>query len=166
MTIHLRKIEPTDLPFLYLWENETDVWKDGDTHNPLSQQDLRNYIASTTGDIYQDGQLRLIIESETKDTLGCIDLYNLDIRNRKAGIGIYIAQHARKQGYGTLALQQLQEYAFTFLNLRTLYAFAHVQNTPCNQLFQSAQFQAVATLPYWTLEGNTTLWIKNNPDIL
>ena len=59
---------------------------------------LRNYIASTTGDIYQDGQLRLIIESETKDTLGCIDLYNLDIRNRKAGIGIYIAQHARKQG--------------------------------------------------------------------
>ena len=78
MTIHLRKIEPTDLPFLYLWENDTNVWKDGDTHNPLSQQDLRNYIASTTGDIYQDGQLSLIIESETKDTLGCIDLYNLD----------------------------------------------------------------------------------------
>ena len=127
---------------------------------------MRDYIASTTGDIYQDGQLRLIIESETKDPIGCIDLYDLDIRNRKAGIGIYIAKHSREQGYGKLALQQLEEYAFHFLNLRTLYAFTHVQNTPCNQLFQSTHFQSIATLPYWTLEGNATLWIKNNPNIL
>ena len=61
--INLRKIEPKDLPFLYQWENDASVWADGSNHNPLSQQDLRTYIESTTGDIYKDGHLRLVIES-------------------------------------------------------------------------------------------------------
>ena len=59
--IKLRKLEPSDLPFLYQWENDASVWADGANHNPLSQQDLRDYLASTTGDIYKDGQLRLVI---------------------------------------------------------------------------------------------------------
>ena len=67
--IKLRKIEPNDLPFLYQWENDAASWADGANHNPLSQQDLRDYIASTTGDIYKDGQLRLIIEQITNDQL-------------------------------------------------------------------------------------------------
>ena len=52
--IRLRKIEPSDLPFLYQWENDATAWADGVNHNPLSQQDLRAYIESTTGDIYRD----------------------------------------------------------------------------------------------------------------
>ena len=66
--IKLRKLEPSDLPYLYRWENDASVWAAGDTHNPLSQQDLRDYIASTTGDIYKDGQLRLIIEDQSPIT--------------------------------------------------------------------------------------------------
>lgn len=64
--IKLRKLEPSDLPFLYQWENDASVWADGSNHNPLSQQDLRDYIESTTGDIYKDGQLRLIIHSSSE----------------------------------------------------------------------------------------------------
>ena len=92
--IRLRKIEPTDLPYLYQWENDARMWADSSTHNPLSQADLREYIASSTGDIYRDGQLRLMIEDEGV-TMGCIDLFDLDARNRKAAIGMYIAPHAR-----------------------------------------------------------------------
>ena len=62
MNINLRKIEPSDLPFLYQWENDATMWADSDTHNPLSRHDLHQYIENTTGDIYRDGQLRLIIE--------------------------------------------------------------------------------------------------------
>ena len=39
--LRLRKIEPTDLPYLYQWENDARMWADSDTHNPLSQADLR-----------------------------------------------------------------------------------------------------------------------------
>ena len=57
--IKLRKLEPSDLPFLYQWENDASVWADGSNHNPLSQLDLRDYIESTTGDIYKDADTAL-----------------------------------------------------------------------------------------------------------
>ena len=123
--IKLRKLEPSDLPYLYQWENDASAWADGANHNPLSQQDLRDYIASTTGDIYKDGQLRLIIESiSPKDglTIGCIDLFDFDPRNGRAAIGMYIAPEYRGKGVGHQALEQLEAYAFDFLHLRVLYA--------------------------------------------
>ena len=67
--LRLRKIEPSDLPFLYQWENDATMWADSDTHNPLSRHDLHQYIENTTGDIYRDGQLRLIIEDSQLLTL-------------------------------------------------------------------------------------------------
>ena len=102
--LRLRKIEPTDLPYLYQWENDARMWADSDTHNPLSQADLREYIASSTGDIYRDGQLRLMIDDEG-ESLGCIDLFDFDPLNRKATIGMYIAPHARGKGIGRQAVR-------------------------------------------------------------
>ncbi|MBQ0076507.1 MAG: GNAT family N-acetyltransferase, partial [Bacteroidales bacterium] len=115
--ITLRKIEPTDLPFLYQWENDASAWADGSNHNPLSQQDLRDYIATTTGDIYRDGQLRLMVMQDGV-TVGCADLFDLDIRNRRAAIGLYIAPEYRGHGLGAQAMDQLEQYAFGFLHLR------------------------------------------------
>ena len=112
--LHLRKLEPADLPFLYQWENDARAWADSDTHNPLSQQDLRNYIDSSTGDIYRDGQLRLIIDDDG-ETLGCIDLFDFDPRNRKAAIGMYISESARGKGIGKSAVQLLENFAFQHL---------------------------------------------------
>ena len=157
--IKLRKLEPSDLPYLYRWENDASVWAAGDTHNPLSQQDLRDYIASTTGDIYKDGQLRLIIESEGV-TCGCIDLFDFDPRNRKAAIGLYIAPEFRNKGVGRLALEQLESYAFTHLNLRLLYAIIATSNAPCSALYRSAGYTPSSPLPSWTLESDAVIWTK------
>ena len=71
--IKLRKIEPSDLPFLYQWENDATMWADSDTHNPLSRHDLHQYIENTTGDIYRDGQLRLIIEDTLNSQLSTLN---------------------------------------------------------------------------------------------
>lgn len=155
----LRKLEPTDLPFLYQWENDAATWADSDTHNPLSQQDLRNYIESTTGDIYRDGQLRLIIEQE-HETVGCIDLFDFDPRNRKAAIGMYIAPAYRRQGLGKQAVELLERYAFQQLNLRMLYAIILINNTSCSRLYQSLGYHPSSPLLSWTLEGDAVLWQK------
>lgn len=161
--VRLRKIEPSDLPFLYQWENDAFSWADGSTHNPLSQQDLRDYIDSTTGDIYRDGQLRLIIEdvnANTKATLGCIDLFDFDARNRRAAIGMYIAPEARGKGVGKQAVQALEEYAFGFLKLRVLYAVIATTNTACSQLYNNAGYKPSSPLANWTLEADAVLWLK------
>jgi diamine N-acetyltransferase len=156
--IKLRKIEPTDLPFLYQWENDASVWADGANHNPLSQQDLRTYIASTTGDIYKDGQLRLMIEDEGV-TCGCMDLFDLDPRNRRAALGMYIAPEFRGKGVGKEAVRQIEEYAFGFLHLRVLYAIIATQNIACNTLYRNAGYTP-SPLPHWTLEDDAHIWIK------
>lgn len=159
MNISLRKIEPADLPFLYQWENDASSWADGANHNPLSQQDLRDYIASTTGDIYKDGQLRLIIENGGV-TMGCIDLFDFDPRNRRAAIGMYIVPEFRGKGVGKAAVEALENYAFDLLDLRVLYAVIATNNEPCSRLYQSLNYQPSSVLPNWTLESDAILWLK------
>lgn len=160
--IVLRKLEPDDLPQLYVWENDAEVWLDGNTHNPLSEADLRDYLLRTTGDIYQDGQLRLMIcvpqsrEGQTTavESVGCIDLYDVDIRNRKAAVAIYVAKEWRNQGVGKKALQKLKSYVTNILCFRFLYAMVRETNLNSQKLFQSVGFQNVACLPKWVNEGN------------
>ena len=171
VNLKLRKIEPSDLPFLYQWENDATMWADSDTHNPLSRHDLHQYIENTTGDIYRDGQLRLIIEDSQLSTLnsqlstkivGCIDLFDFDARNRKAAIGMYIAPDARGRGVGKQAVQLLLDYAFNFLHLRMVYAIISVNNVACSRLYEQMDFLPSSPLRAWTLEGDAILWQKMN----
>ena len=171
VNLQLRKIEPSDLPFLYQWENDATMWADSDTHNPLSRHDLHQYIENTTGDIYRDGQLRLIIEDSQLSTfntqhstqiLGCIDLFDFDARNRKAAIGMYIAPDARGRGVGKQAVQLLLDYAFNFLHLRMVYAIISVNNVACSRLYEQMDFLPSSPLRAWTLEGDAILWQKIN----
>ena len=159
--IKLRKTEPSDLPFLYQWENDASVWAEGSNHNPLSQQDLRDYIASTTGDIYKDGQLRLIIEHDGV-TVGCIDLFDFDPRNRRAAIGQYIVPQMRGKGYGLQAVEALENYAFGFLHLRVLYAVIATRYEASSSLYARAGYQPSSPLPAWTLESEAVVWVKTN----
>ena len=164
--IHLRKIEPTDVPYLYRWENDASVWADGSNHNPLSQQDLLDYVTSSTGDIFRDSQLRLIIELVVEsqkskvESIGCADLFDLDPRNRRAAIGLYIAPEYRGKGYATETLRLLEQYAFSFLHLRVLYAIVAAHNKPCSELFLNNGYTPSSLLPDWTLEGDAILWTK------
>lgn len=155
----LRKLEPSDLPYLYAWENDDAAWPDGATHNPLSQQDLRDYIESTTGDFYRDGQIRLIIVSEGL-SVGCIDLFDYDARNRKAALGLYIAPEYRGNHLAESALQQVEQLASRHLGLRLLYAIIAENNSSCCHLFDRVEYNHVATLPAWTLEAAARVYQK------
>jgi diamine N-acetyltransferase len=153
------------------------MWADSDTHNPLSRHDLHQYIENTTGDIYRDGQLRLIIEEPSSSLespsfskgvgggsiLGCIDLFDFDARNRKAAIGMYIAPEARGKGVGKQAVQLLLDYAFGFLHLRMVYAIISVHNIACSHIYEQMGFTPSSPLTNWTLEGDAMLWQKQTP---
>ena len=159
MDITLRKIEPTDLPWLYKWENDSASWEAGDTHNPLSQKDLLDYIQSSTGDIYKDAQLRLIIDSDS-GTAGCVDIYDFDVHNQKAAVAIYIDKDMRKQNIAQKALIKLEEYAFGFLRLRFLYAYVGYKNTASRRLFTACGYKEIATLPHWLINDSLSVFVK------
>lgn len=149
----IRALEITDLPLLFRWENDAEAWADGDTHNPLSQRLLREYIESSTGDLYKDGQLRLIIEHESV-TAGCVDLFDLDPRSRKAAMGLYISPEMRGKGLAREAVEWMLDYARDFLHLHQLYAIIRTSNRACCQIYESLGFAADAVLKEWVIGGD------------
>lgn len=159
--IRLRKIEPEDVVWLYQWENDAAAWADGSNHNPLSQKDLRDYIASSTGDIYRDGQLRLMIETEDGRSVGCADLFDLDARNRRAALGLYIEKASRGKGYAKEALEKLEEYAFGYLKLRVLYAIVGTKNEASSRMFETSGYLPSSVLKAWTIEDDAKIYLKN-----
>ncbi|MCD8288548.1 MAG: GNAT family N-acetyltransferase [Prevotella sp.] len=153
----LRAIEPDDLDLLYNVENDRTLWQLGNTNEPYSKELLRNYILTTTGDIYADKQLRLIIELESasaRSIIGIADLTRFDPRNARAEIGIVILDSFRHKGFASQVLCRLSAYAKNLLHLHQLYAVIPEGNTASLRLFDKCGFTRCATLRDW-LFGNT-----------
>lgn len=146
--ISLRALEPDDLELLYQLENDTSLWSVSDTNVPYSHQLLRDFILRTTGDIYTDKQLRLMIVLG-EEPIGTADLVNFNPQHLRAEVGITILPKYRQQGYATQALAQLLHYADTILHLHQLYAIVPADNPPSLHLFLRSGFTHTATLPDW-----------------
>ncbi len=148
----LRAIEPDDLDLLYAVENDRSLWQLGNTNVPYSKELLRNYILNTTGDIYTDKQLRLIIElpSDALTTIiGIVDLTRFDPRNARAEVGIVILDAFRHRGFASQVLQRLSAYCKNLLHLHQLYAVIPVANDASRRLFAKCGYRECATLHDW-----------------
>ena len=154
--IQLRAMEPEDLDALYRIENDVRLWGVSATNVPYSRYTLHDYIAHSTGDIYADRQVRLIIEDASTHTLmGIADLVNFDPRHGRAEVGIVIEQPYRRCGYAYTALQHLHCYAEQVLHLHQLYAIIASTNVQANALFARCGYRQAATLSDWLFDGHT-----------
>ncbi len=153
--IRLRALEPEDLELIYKWENDSRWWTQGNTTAPYSRTTLRRYIHETQQtDIYESKQLRLMVTLNENDvTVGIIDLYDFDLRNSRAGIGILIDDKYRNRGLALQALDLLKGYAFEFLRLHQLYALIAVTNEPSCKVFEKAGYKVAGTLKDWVAQG-------------
>jgi diamine N-acetyltransferase len=154
--IKLRAVEPSDANLLYEWENDTTVWHVSNTITPFSKEVIKQYLSSAHLDIYTTKQLRLIIETENKNAIGCIDLYDFNPLHLRAGIGILIssAEHRRK-GYADEALAILIKYAFNTLNLNQIFCDIGADNIGSIALFQKHNFKIVGTKSRWVKKGKS-----------
>ncbi|MDR0428361.1 MAG: GNAT family N-acetyltransferase [Dysgonamonadaceae bacterium] len=160
--IALRALEPEDLDVLYKWENDSSLWRNGSTLAPYSKFALKEYLSSSTRDIFQTGQLRLmIIEKSSGNSIGTIDLYDFDPMNLRAGIGILIDSDYRHKGFGFETLSLIEEYTFRFLLLKQIYAFVPKTNEPSYRLFKKAGFKESGVLQSWikTVDGFTDVYL-------
>lgn len=150
--IKLRALEPEDIDILYLWENDTEVWKVSNTVSPFSKHVLRRFIEEQRNDIFDTRQLRLIIESrEHGRPVGAIDLFDLDLYNRRAGIGILVYNAKDQgQGYASQALAVLIRYCFQVLGLNQLYCDIPSQNIRSLALFKGKGFTVIGLKREWT----------------
>ncbi len=155
-TISLRAPEPGDLELLYLWENDTSIWRISGTLAPFSRNVLKMYLDHAAKDIYEVKQLRLIIQlKENHRPVGAIDLFDFDPHHHRAGVGILVADPSdRRKGYAREALETLMEYCFGILNLHQLFCNIQAGNKASIALFEKAGFIEVGRKKEWIFTGD------------
>lgn len=142
------------MELLYRIENDTDFWRHGSTTVPYSRYALRQFITDSTGDIFRDGQVRLVIEikeetgANTWKAIGFADLVNFDAIHLRAEIGLLILPEFQGRHYGKAAMNTLCRYAQS-LHLHQIYAIIATTNKPATQLFSRLGFEASALLRDW-----------------
>ena len=162
--IQLRALEPDDLNKLYKWENDSSIWSVSGTLMPFSKFILEEFVNQAHQDIYTNKQLRLIIDlkyfdeddniSDEIHSIGCVDLFDFDPKNKRAGIGILIAdKDNRGRGYATEALHLLIEYAWNILDLHQLYSNVRVDNESSVSLFKKLGFEITGLKNDWLYDS-------------
>jgi len=159
MQVILRAMEPDDIDLLYAWENDHSLWQVSNTVAPFSRYILEKYIESSHNDIYQNKQLRLMIdihESRKKGrTVGAIDLFDFEPFHLRAGVGVLIyGDENRNKGYASLALKELIYYAFRILHLHQVYCNIAAGNQISLKLFEQAGFKIAGIKKEWLKDRN------------
>ena len=149
--VNLRAMEPEDLDMLYHLENDRLLWDIGTTNVPYSRYVLHDYIAHSSGDIYTDKEVRLIIEDGQRQTVGIVDITSFDPKNLRAEVGIVIAAPYRRQGYARAALNAIHDYACSTLHLHQLYAIISSGNEASLALFTQMGYTISGLLSDWLL---------------
>ncbi len=156
--LKLRALEPADVDLLYEWENDTGLWHLSNTLEPFSRFTLEQYVLNSGDDIYASRQLRMMIDLEDNKkvtTIGCVDLFDFDPANMRAGIGIMIAKEERNKGYASEALELMVDYTFHTLRLHQLYANVMAGNAVSLGLFRKKGFSVVGLKKEWLRSGHT-----------
>ncbi|QDO92444.1 GNAT family N-acetyltransferase [Formosa sediminum] len=148
--VYLRALEPEDLDFIHEVENDESIWELSNTQTPYSRFLIKQYLDHSHLDIYEAKQLRLVISDYNHNTIGLIDIFDFEFKNRKAGIGILITNEAkRSKGLGSEALSLLINYCFTQLQLHQVYCNISEDNIASIKLFTKQGFQKIGLKKDW-----------------
>ena len=156
-SINLRALEPEDLEFIYVIENDEAIWEVSNTQTPYSKFLIHQYLENAHQDIYEAKQLRLAIcKNDSEKAIGLIDLFDFDPRNNRAGIGIVIQNEIdRTQGFGKEALGLFIDFSFNQLQLHQLFANIGVDNVSSLNLFATFGFQKIGIKKDWIHMNNS-----------
>lgn len=155
--ICLRALEPTDLEHLYKWENNSELWHVSDTLAPFSKYILKEYIENAPKNIYENRQLRLVIEffdNEINHVVGAIDLFDYDPYHCRAAVGIFIDPDFQNNGLGIDALETIKNYAFNYLHLNMLFCHVGADNKKSKTFFIKGGFSVCGEINAWLKGAN------------
>ena len=153
LRVVLRALEPEDLSFLYIVENDIANWEVSETKIPFSKYLLHEYLNNIGDDIVKTGQLRLIVEDvKSKESIGIVDLFDFDPINRRSGVGIVINKEIRLKGIGTEVLGILENYCRKTLNIHQLYCDIQANNILSIEFFEKNGFNKSGVKKDWLIK--------------
>lgn len=158
--LKLRSIEPSDLNLLLAIENDSEEWVQSENYTPFSKTVMESYVRGEH-DLVKFGQYRFMIElKNTIETVGCIDLFNYSSIHSRAGIGIYIVEKHRSNGYARKALSLISSYCKEVLNIELLYCSILESNKSSLSVFKSENFEETGERKSWAKVGGKRVSVK------
>lgn len=150
--LYLRALEPEDLELIHAVENDESIWEVSQTQTPYSKFVIKQYLENSYKDIYEVKQLRLVVSNYDNETVGLIDLFDFDPKNKKIGVGVLILEEYRGNKYATDAMELLITYVFKNLQVHQIYANVLADNDASIHLFEKCGFKCHSTKKDWILE--------------
>lgn len=154
--IRLRAVEPSDTDWIYLLENEPSARAVSAELAPLSRQQIWEYASNYDANPLKDGHLRMIIDfaGEKGARAGIVDLYDIDVRNARAMVGIVISPSYRRQGIAREALRRISDYCSATLSISRIFAEVAEDNATSIALFEASGFLRVGSTAGWYRRGD------------
>lgn len=122
--VRLRALEPEDLDFLYLWENDAELRESGNTLVPIGRNRLKEYIEKSSEGLMELGMMRLVIcLSDDDKPIGAIDLYEYDAFHRRVAVGLFVIPEYRRLGIAVESLRKISHYVLDYLRLHQIIAY-------------------------------------------
>jgi diamine N-acetyltransferase len=153
--VTLRRPKLLDLDQLLLWENnlENSLYSDNPIFYTIEQ--IEEFLTSDQ-DIFLDRKIRFMIDS-SGSSVGCVDLFEYDMVNSRAGVGIFIDEKFRNMGIGTKALSLLKSICFKDYFISNLHSNILYNNKASIQLFERAGFTKNGIKENWIRTENSML---------
>ena len=153
--VTLRRPKLLDLDQLLLWENNLDNSFLSDNPMFYTNQQIEQFLTSDQ-DIFLDRQIRFMIDS-SGSPVGCVDLFEYDMVNSRAGVGIFIDEKFRNMGIATKALSLLKSICIKDYFISNLHANILYTNKPSIKLFERAGFNKNGIKENWIKTENSML---------
>ena len=153
--VTLRRPKLLDLDQLLYWENNLD--NSLFSENPIfyTTEQIEEFLNSDQ-DIFLDRQIRFMIDS-SGSPVGCVDLFEFDMVNSRAGVGIFIDEKFRNMGIATETLSLLKSICIKDYFISNLHANILHTNKASIQLFESAGFIKNGVKENWIRTENSML---------
>ena len=136
--LFLRKPLISDLSQMLSWEN--DLKNNHYTDFPVNytSSQIENFLNSEH-DLLLHNQIRYTLELNSS-AVGCVDLYDYDVVNARAGVGIYVDVKFRNRGIASKSLKLLKSISSERYLISNLYADIISENKASIKIFENADF--------------------------
>ena len=128
----------SDFDDLLSWENDLKNNQYTDVPVFYTPSQIEDFLNSDH-DLLLQNQIRYIIEFNSS-AVGCIDLYDYDVVNSRAGVGIYVDSNFRNKGIASKSLELLKSISIEKYLIANLYADIMSGNKSSIKIFEKANF--------------------------
>lgn len=144
-SVQLRVIEREEMHLVRHWRNSPEVYQHMANRDLIGPPQQERWFEEV---IQQDRHVFLIVATLSENTpIGLTNLRDIDLRNRHAESGLYIASpEHRSNFFGLEAYYLMLDYGFSYLNLHKVYGHVLVENELGVKMNTAFGFQIEGTL--------------------